>query len=150
MKKSSRINIPRGCWTNYIQGMSQVGKEIHKDYINCYQANPFGDDTLETGERLMKAVSEARRNKCQELIESTNVTRSSRKTWKTIKMLGNNYTITQTRYEVISDQVAHQLLLNSRKNPGQLNFQNLLKVTRTTFSFTKPFTTVNTYLASKW
>ena len=34
-------------------------------------------------------------------------------------MLGNDYTITQPRYEVTTYEVAHQLFVNGRRNPGR-------------------------------
>ena len=45
------------------------------------------------------------------------MTRSIRKTWKTIRILGKDQMKSQTRPLVTANQVAHQLLLNSRWNP---------------------------------
>ena len=45
------------------------------------------------------------------------MTHSSRKAWKTIRMLGNDQTKSQPRPLVTANQVAHQLLVNSRGNP---------------------------------
>ena len=81
----------------------------------------------------MNAITDNRRNTWQELIDSTNMTHSSRIAWKTIEMLGNDYTITHLRYEVTAGQVAHQLLVNSQGHPWprpNRDCQSLLKMTR--------------------
>ena len=70
VKSSFQKNIPRGCRTNYISGLSDDAKESYNDYTICFQNDPFGNDTLETGEKLINATSEGRINKWQELIES--------------------------------------------------------------------------------
>ena len=106
-------NIPRGCRTNYIPGLSDDAKELYNDDTICFQNDPFGNDTLEIGEEMINATSEEWRNKWQELIESTNLTGSSRKAWKIIRMLGNDFTKPQPKFEVTADKVAHQLLMNS-------------------------------------
>ena len=124
--------------------MSHDAKEIHKDYINCYQANPFGDETLETGEILMNAISEERRNKWQELIECTNMTHISRKARKTIKILGNGNTITQPRYQVTADQVTYQHVMNCRGNtglhPNRVKLPKPTKDGQDDSNYTRPFT----------
>ena len=119
VKKSSRRHIPRGCRTNFIQGLTEDSKALYLEYIDHFQTDPFCDETLEAGERLTKNIAECRRKKWQEFIESTDMTHSSRKAWKTIRVLGNDYTKPKPRSEVTADQVAHQLLENSRGNPDQ-------------------------------
>jgi len=59
---------------------------------------------------LTNAIALGRRKKRQELIESADMTHSSRRAWKTIRMLGNDYTKTETKPLVTADQVALQLL----------------------------------------
>ena len=90
---------------------------MYEDYIKHFQMDPFSEETLESGENLTKEIGESRRRKWQEFIQSTDMTHSSRKAWKTIRILGNDYTKAQPKSEVTADQVAHQLLLNGRGNP---------------------------------
>ena len=118
VKKCSRHNIPRGCRTNYIQGLTDDSKILYEDYIKHFQNDPFSVDTIESGENLTEAIMEGRKRKWQEFIQSTDMTHSSRKAWKTIRILGNDYTKSQPRSQVTADQVAHQLLLNSQGNPN--------------------------------
>ena len=65
--------------TNYIMGMSQHVKETHKDYIESFQTDHFGNVTMDTEDKLINTVSGEVRNKWSELNESTNTTHSSRK-----------------------------------------------------------------------
>ena len=75
------------------------------------------------------------------------MTHSSRKAWKTIRILGNDQTKSQPRPLVTADQVAHQLLVNSRGNPDHhLRRVKLPKAADTCSpqgpsDFTRPFTT---------
>ena len=110
LKKSSRKNIPRGCRTTYTPGLTDESKVLYDD--------PFGADTLECGQNLTTAIMDSRKRKWQEFIESTDMTHSSRKAWKTIRILGNDYTKAQPRPQVTANQVAHQLLVNSQGNPN--------------------------------
>ena len=117
IKRSSRRNIPRGCRTTYTPGLTDDYKVLYNDYEKHFQCNPFSADTLEWGDNLTKAITESRPKKLQELIQSTDMTHRSRKAWKTIRMPGNDQTKSQPRPLVTANQVAHQLLVNSRGNP---------------------------------
>ena len=144
VKKSSRHNIPRGCSTSYISGLTDDSKVLYNEYVEHFQSDPFSADTLESGENLTRAIMEDRLNKWQEFIQSTDMTHSSRKAWKTIRILGNDYTKSQPRSQVTADQVAHQLLVNSQGNPDHHPRRaKLPKVTAACFQgspdFTRPF-----------
>ena len=121
IKRSSRRNIPRGCRTTYTPGMTDDSKVLYSDYEKHFQCNPFSADTLECGENLTKAITESRRKKWQELVQSTDMTHSRRKAWKTIRMLGNDQTKSQPRPLVTANEVTHQLIVNSRGNPDHLS-----------------------------
>ena len=54
--------------------------------------------------------------KWQTLIESTDFTHSSRKGWKTINKLSNDYAQPQQQCKVTADHVGHQLLPNGKGN----------------------------------
>ena len=73
----------------------------------------------------MNAITDNRRNTWQELIDSTNMTHSSRIAWKTIEMLGNDYTITHLRYEVTAG--CSPTLREQSRTPMALSQQRLPK-----------------------
>ena len=45
----SRRNIPRGCRTNYIPGLTEESQSLYEAYKKQYSSNPFAKGTLETG-----------------------------------------------------------------------------------------------------
>ena len=51
IKKASRQNIPRGCRTRYICGLTDETKELYEDYKMKFENKPFNSDTIETGNR---------------------------------------------------------------------------------------------------
>ena len=118
---------------------------LYNDYEKHFQCDPFSADTLECGENLTKEITESRRKKWQELIQSTDMTHSSRKAWKTIRILGNDQTKSRPRPLVTANQVAHQLLVDSRGNPDHHSRRvNIPKATDTCSpqgpsDFTRPF-----------
>ena len=145
VKKSSRRNIPRGCRTTYTPGLTDESKVLYNDYEKHFQCDPFSAETIECGGNLTKAITESRRRKWQELIQSTDTTHSGRNAWKTIRMLGNDQTKSQPRPLVTANQVAHQLLVNSRGNPDHHSRRVKLPKSADTCSprgppdFTRPF-----------
>ena len=81
MKKASRQNIPRGCRTSYICGLTDETKELYEDYKMQFENDPFNSEITETGIRLSGEIAEAQHKKWQTLIESTDFTHNSRKAW---------------------------------------------------------------------
>ena len=118
IKKSSRQNIPRGCRTKYIPGLNEESKALYDEYVNRFESDPFSAETLECGEVLTRTITESRQRRWREFVESTDLTHSSRKAWKNIRILGNDFTRAQPVPQVTADQVAHQLLVNSHGNPN--------------------------------
>ena len=116
IKKASRQNIPRGCRTSYICGLTDESKELYEDYKMQFENDTFNSETTGTGNRLSYEVSEAQQKKWQTLIESTDITHRSRKGWKTINKLSKDYAQPQQQYKVAADQATHQLLLNGKVN----------------------------------
>ena len=99
--------IPIGCRTDYVQGLTDVSK-------NLYASNPFDNRTMESGNLLLDKMTEAKRKICEEVITSTNMTHNCRKAWKTINELSNDPTLSNPPCLVTANQVAHQLLVNGR------------------------------------
>ena len=65
---------------------------LYKEYQIAFDANPFSEETSEISEHLVDSISEQRRQAWQILTEGTDVIHSSRKAWKTIKILSNDST----------------------------------------------------------
>ena len=64
----------------------------------------------------MNNISEHRREIWQEFIEKTDVTHSSRRAWKTIKILSNDYALSKEKANVTANQFAHQLIKNGKSS----------------------------------
>ncbi|XP_066958959.1 uncharacterized protein [Macrobrachium rosenbergii] len=93
---------------------SKQGKEIYKDYTQAYSLDPFAEDTIELAELLLASVANEKKERWQELITSTDMTRNSKKAWKTISKLNSDKN-TQTKIAVVTpNAVAKQLLLNGK------------------------------------
>ena len=65
---------------------------MYEDYERCCTEDPFSEDTVKLGDALLNEISESQRRKWQDMIESTDFTHSSRKSWKTINKLTKDYT----------------------------------------------------------
>ena len=66
-------------------------KEFYEEYKMQFENDPFNSELTDTGNRLSDEIAKAQQNRCQTLIESTNFTHSSRKTWNTINKLSKDY-----------------------------------------------------------
>ena len=111
---ASRRYIPRGCKTDYIQGLTDESKNLYEAYNKQYSSNPFDNRTMESGNLLLDKMTEEKRKIWEEIITSTNMTHNSRKAWKTINKLSNDPTSSNPPCIVTANQVAHQLLVNGR------------------------------------
>ena len=101
IKKASRQNIPRGCRTSYICGLTDESKELYEEYKMQFETNPFNSETTETCNRLSDDIAEFQQKKWQTLIKSTDFTHSSRKSWKTINTLSKDYAQPEQQCQVI-------------------------------------------------
>ena len=108
----SRRHIPRGCRTDYVQGLTDESKNLYDVYKQQYSSNPFDNRTMESGNLLLDKMTEEKRNIWEEVITSTNMTHNSRTAWKTINKLSNDPTSSNPPCLVTANQVAHQLLVN--------------------------------------
>ena len=59
IKKASRQNIPRGCCTSYISGLTDETKELYEDYKMQFENDPFNSETTETCNILSDEIAEA-------------------------------------------------------------------------------------------
>ena len=105
-----------------------------------FENDTFNIETTETGNRVFDEIAEAQQKKWQTLIESTDFTYSNRKAWKTINKLSNDNAQPQQQCKVTADQLAHQFLLNGKRNsahrPPKVNITNNHN---TEHSLTSPF-----------
>ena len=87
VRVASRRHIPRGCRTDYVQGLTDESKYLYEAYKQQYSSNPFDNmmnRTMESGNLLLDKMTEEKRKIWEEVITSTNMTHNSRKAWKTI------------------------------------------------------------------
>uniref|UniRef100_H3ARY9 Endonuclease/exonuclease/phosphatase domain-containing protein n=1 Tax=Latimeria chalumnae TaxID=7897 RepID=H3ARY9_LATCH len=115
--RQSVKKIPRGCRTSYIPGLTQSMTLQFKIYKEKFKNDPFAEDTIATGEKLMSALSKEHRRSWQSLIESTDMTHNSKKAWEMIRKLTNDPQKGDQHYNVTANQVTHQLILNTTKQP---------------------------------
>ena len=87
VRVASRRHIPRGCRTDYVQGLTDESKNLYEAYKQQYSSNPFDIRTMEYGNLLLDKMTEEKRKIWEEVITSTNMTHNSRKAWKTINLI---------------------------------------------------------------
>ena len=114
VRVASRRYIPRGCRTNHIPGLSEESKSKYEEYKKQYASDPCDNGTIETRNALMNNMKEEKKKRLEEVITLTNMTHNSRKAWKIIKHLSSDPTSPIAPCLVSVNQVAHQLLINSR------------------------------------
>jgi hypothetical protein len=140
VSKTARRHIPRGCRVEYIPGLSKECAEEYQEYVTMFEADPFSEDTTAKGEKVMEYISHERSKTWHALIESTDMTRNSKKAWSTIRKLQGDPTTAPQQPKVTPNQVAHQLLLNGRSGKKHKK----TKLDRKKYSgdpgFTRPFT----------
>ena len=93
VRVASRRHIPRGCRTDYVQGLTDESKNLYEAYKQQYSSNPFDNRTMESGNLLLDKMTEEKRKIWEEVITSTNMTHNSRKAWKTINKLSNDHNL---------------------------------------------------------
>lgn len=63
VKAVARKYIPRGCRTEYISGLSRDSKKLLTTYEKLFYTDPFAEDTIAAGEKLLEVIAETRREK---------------------------------------------------------------------------------------
>ena len=84
-------------------------------YKTLYKEDPFAEYTITAREQLMASMIQQRQQKWLDTIESTDMSRNSKKAWNLIRKLNNDPAIPKHQhYPVTDNQVAHQLLVNKQ------------------------------------
>ena len=107
VRRALHKHIPCGCCARYVCGLNDQMKEMYEDYQRRFTEDPLSEDTVKLGYALLDEISESQRSKWQYMIESTDFTHSSRKAWKTINKLTNDYTAPNQQCRVTADQLVH-------------------------------------------
>ena len=140
VRVASRRHIPRGCRTDYVQGLTDESKNLYEAYKQRYSSNPFDNRTMESGNLLLDKMTEEKGKIWDEVITSTNMTHNSRKAWKTINKLSNDPISSNPSCLVTANQVVHQLLVNGRgTTPSKPKRPVLLPATERDTSKVYPF-----------
>ena len=58
VRVASRRHIPRGCRTDYVQGLTDESKNLYEAYKQQYSSNPFDNRTMESGNLLLDKMTE--------------------------------------------------------------------------------------------
>ena len=84
-----------------------------------FESDPFAEETISTGEKVMESISQERQKTWNSLLESTDMSKNSKKAWSLIRKLRGDPKAAPQQPKVTANQVAHQLLLNGKSGKGQ-------------------------------
>nr|XP_060616102.1 uncharacterized protein LOC132765855 [Anolis sagrei ordinatus] len=116
VKTCSRASIPRGCRTNYLQGITPETAALLENYYRLHNEDPFSEQTLQAAQSIVSSISEAKKEQWIKLITEVDMGRSSQKAWRLLRRLSNDPSQTNTHANIKADQIAHQLLKNGKPN----------------------------------
>ena len=119
VKKTARRHIPRGCRVEYIPGLSKETATIYEEYVTMFESDPFAEETISTGEKMMESISQERQKTWNSLLESTDMPKNSKKAWSLIPKRRGDPKAAPQQPTVTANEVAHQLLLNGKSGKGQ-------------------------------
>jgi len=115
---TARHNIPRGCYTNYIPGLTTCTHHIYTKYKHLYENDPFDNKTITAGEEVTNAILAIYQSLWQVTIEDLEMARNNCKEWQLIGKLNNDHTKqTQQHCNITANQIAYQLLLKWQNTP---------------------------------
>ena len=77
VRVASRRHIPRGCRTEYVQGLTEESNNLYEAYKQQYSSNPFDNRTTESGNLLLDKMTEEKRKIWEEVITSKIMTHNS-------------------------------------------------------------------------
>ncbi|KAL1448639.1 hypothetical protein WDU94_001908 [Cyamophila willieti] len=126
------------CEDNFLQ--KDVGNIFHLNLLNTYRDSlPYiilpeydlkalldTDDTIQAGQTLLYMLSESKKERWCNLVESLDMKQNSRRAWKLVNNLNQESPISRDLTgSVTPDQIAHQLLLNGKTNkkPPNINIR---------------------------
>ena len=142
VRSVSRKTIPRGCRTSYVPGLSRVASDKLSSYKVMHSNDPFAQKTLDAGEDLLHDISGSRRESWRHMVESIDMTHSSKRAWAMIKRLNGDPTRPRDCTNVTPDQVASTLLLNGKAKDHRKISQKPIRrnIATERNESTKPFT----------
>ena len=145
---TARKHIPRGCRKNYVPELTTDLAEQYNEYIQLYEQDPFSADTITAGDELAQALTVEQRKMWQALIENTDMTHNSKKSWSLINKLSNDPRKADQHVNVTPNQVAHQLILNG-KVPNRQRHSKIKRCDQENHDFDDDFTIVELQNALK-
>ena len=138
--KTARRNIPRGCYTNYIPGLTPTARRMYSTYKHLCESDPFSPKTIAAGEDVINATSQQRQSTWQTTAEGMDMARNSRRAWNLIGKLNNDNTkSTQQHCNITANKIAHQMLLNGKTSHSVKQLKPNLKTDDFNPHFSKPF-----------
>ena len=105
-----------------------------------FESDPFPEETISTGEKVMESISQERQKTWNSLLESTDMSKNSKKAWSLIRKLRGDPKAAPQQPKVTANQVAHQLLLNGKSGKGQKKTKLDHSKNSEDPGYTRPFT----------
>lgn len=115
---AAKRHIPRGVRKEYIPGWNDTCEKLYKDF----QEN----GEIDVADELINNLSEARRKKWTDTVETMDFKHSSRKAWSLLTKLGRAPHIPQPKPDVSPDQVVKRIAGLSKVKPKK-EFKRVLK-----------------------
>ena len=114
IRVASRRHIPRGCRTNYIPGLMEESHSLYEAYKKQYSSNPFSEETLETGNKMIDTMKEEKKKRWEEVITSIDLTHNRRKAWHGYQEAIQRPYLSKPPVYGQLQQFAHHLLVNGQ------------------------------------
>ena len=115
VKNIARKHISRGCRNRYVPCLNEEILNMLDKYQTLFKEDPFAEESITAGEQLMASMTQERQRKWLDTIESTDMSRNSKKAWNLIRKPNNDPAIPKHQhYPHTANQVAHQLLVNGQ------------------------------------
>lgn len=96
--------------------MTEETSKIKIEYEKSFTTDPFSEETIMMGEKLMKLLFNDRNDRWHELIDNTDMTKNSKKAQRLIKKLNGDPVTYMGDINVTANQGATQLLLNGKSD----------------------------------
>lgn len=109
---TAKRTIPRGRREAYVPGWNHESQLLYDSFKVT--------GSTETGKELLASLDKNRKEIWEQKMESLNFAKSSRKAWSLISRLSGKKRKTSKVYPITPDQIASQLVVNSKWIPSQL------------------------------